>query len=169
MTSQWIPNKYVRYVLAGLMLDNRLALTVALKTGMRIGDVLEIPTTALKHNSYTYTEQKTKKNRTVKLDYKLRKQLKQIAGQKYVFEHRLDPNKHRTRQAVYYDLVRLAKAYHLHNLTPHSMRKCYAVSLYDKNGKNIDEIQRELNHTDKNVTLLYALADILSKKNEFTF
>jgi site-specific recombinase XerD len=94
----------------------------------------------------------------------LRKRLKKQCGSKYVFEGRDDYRKHRTRQAVYYDLKKAAKRFNLKiDLSPHSLRKNYAVYLKQK-GYSVEAIQKELNHTSNSTTLIYAMSDELTKK-----
>ena len=82
----------------------------------------------------------------------------------YVFEGRFDRLRHRTRQAVYKDLRRAAKLFRLDvHVSPHSARKAWAVDEYHRTG-SITRVQRNLNHTDPSVTMLYALADQLEAR-----
>lgn len=75
-------------------------------------------------------EQKTGKRRIVGLPEHLLRDIRKIAGKKYVFEHKNDPERHRTRQAVWKDVKRAAVAFRLpQNVAPHSVRKVYAVDL----------------------------------------
>lgn len=163
--SQWACKPMVEHILAGCTLENRLALRVSEAYGIRIGDVLKMPSDVLfKHNGrYSFRESKTQKRRTIQLSKSLRRELHQIAGKVYVFQGRLDPYKHRTRQAVYKDIVRMAKAFRCKNITPHSMRKVYSVEAYKKSGGDMKKVQRLLNHSDEAVTMIYALADELTK------
>ncbi|MCI6935678.1 MAG: tyrosine-type recombinase/integrase [Candidatus Faecousia sp.] len=69
------------------------------------------------------------------------------------------PRKHHTRQAVWKDVKRAAKAFRLaQNVRPDSARKVYAVDLLHKYG-DIDRVRRALNHSSESVTLIYAMAD----------
>ena len=100
---------------------NALAAQIALKTGLRISDVLSIKTDQLKQRQFTVTEQKTGKKRRIFLNESLKEALRAQAGETFVFEHAHDPNRHRTRQAVYKDIKRAAKALRLDgNIAPHS-------------------------------------------------
>ena len=106
------------------------------------------------------TEQKTGKRRIVGLLEYLLKDMRKIAGKKYVFEHKNDPERHRTRQTVWKNVKRAAVAFRLpQNVAPHSARKVYAVDLMRKYG-DIDRVRRALNHSSESVTLLYAMADM---------
>ena len=111
------------------------------------------------------TEQKTGKKRQVGLPEPLLSDLKKNAGKWWVFPGR-DPRKHRTRQAVWKDVKRAARAFRLpQNVGPHSARKVYAVDLMRKYG-DIDRVKRALNHSSETVTMIYAMADAqLAAKN----
>ena len=86
------------------------------------------------------------------------------AGPIYAFPGRLDGKKHRTRQAVYRDVRRAAKAFRLQeHLSPHSLRKVYAVMQYRKTG-SMQRVQELLHHSDEAVTAIYALADVLTER-----
>jgi len=148
----------VELILAALMPANALALRVALHTGLRIGDVLRLKPEQLK-SRFWITEQKTGKKRQIGLPEKLLQVLRENAGEYWVFPGR-NPENHRTRQAVWKDMKRAAKAFRLPiNVGTHSARKFYAVELMRKYG-DIDRVRRALNHDSETVTLLYAMADI---------
>ena len=169
MKSDFIPPEMIEHVLYALTPENRLACRVALKTGLRIGDVLNLKTEELKKAvdrkyKIKLTEQKTNKRKTVSLGKDLTMQLLRECGDIYVFEGRKGKEHHRTRQAVYKDIKRASKAFRVkENLTPHTLRKVYAVRLYKKYG-NIEKVREALNHSNEVVTMIYALADILSEK-----
>lgn len=129
----------------------------ALQTGLRISDVLELRPEQLRPHFWV-TERKTGKRRQVGLPEPLLSDLKNAAGERWVFEGR-SPKDHRTRQAVWKDMKRAAKAFRLPvNVGPHSARKVYAVELLRKYG-DIDRVRRALNHNSETITLLYAMAD----------
>lgn len=86
------------------------------------------------------------------------------AGKALVFPHRADPDRHRTRQAVWCDVKRAATAYRLtQNVGTHSARKSYAVELMRRYG-DIERVRRSLNHSSASVTVLYACADTIVKR-----
>lgn len=157
MKSEYLLNREVELVLAALTPANRLVMRTALHTGLRISDVLQLRTEQLKAHFWV-TEQKTGKARQVGLPEPLLTDLKNAAGVRWVFEGR-SPDHHRTRQAVWKDVKRAAKAFRLNvNATPHSARKVYAVDLLQKYG-DIERVRRALNHNSETVTLIYAMAD----------
>lgn len=161
MRSEWVETDMVKVILALLLEPNRLAVEMSIRHGMRIGDVLATRTEDVKHGNWTYKEQKTGKRRRVTTSDREQQQLLAQAGRIYIFEHRLDYRKHRTRQAVYKDIKRATKVLRLErNFTPHSARKVYAVSAYKRYG--LKRVKRLLNHSSEAVTQIYALADELS-------
>lgn len=157
MTTEYLLNKEVDKVLGALTPENRLVMRTALATGLRIGDVLALKPEQLKPHFWV-TESKTGKRRQVGLPGPLLTDLKNHAGNHWVFPGR-NTQKHRTRQAVWKDVKRASKAFRLpQNVGPHSARKVYAVELMQKYG-DIDRVRRALNHSRDSVTLIYALAD----------
>lgn len=139
---------------------NALAVEVSLRYGMRIGDVLAMKAADVSKGRFTYKEEKTGKSRRVSLCKDLQDRLLSQSGRIYVFEHRTDYKRHRTRQAVYKDMCRVATLLRLKHATPHSARKAYAVRAYHS-CRDIGKVQRLLNHSTEAVTMLYALADQL--------
>lgn len=165
MRSDYINTDTVQHILWALTPQNKLACELALATGWRIDDVLRLRTEALLNGrKITLIEKKTGKKSTRTISAKLYKRLVDESGKLYVFEGRNDYRKHRTRQAVYQDLKRAAQRFNIKlNLSPHSLRKNYAVYLREQ-GLSVAEIQRELNHRDIAVTMIYCFSDELVKK-----
>ena len=167
MKSEWKAKGEVEHILAALMPENRLACEISLATGLRIGDVLALKTGLLKKKRFTIREEKTGKTRRVYLPESLRRRALDCAGQHYVFEGRLDGKVHRTRQAVYKDLRRAAEAFKCReHISPHSLRKVYAVEEFKRSG-DLQRLRELLNHDSEAVTVLYAMADILSTRKSF--
>lgn len=164
MRSDFVEKDILGHILFALTEENRLACRVSLETGLRIDDVLSLPSKVLKQETFTVCESKTGKKKRCRLSAALRRDLSHVAGEKYIFPHRIDPERHRTRQAVYSDIKRAARLFRVKkNVTPHTMRKAYAVDLMRRYG-DISKVAEALNH-DKGfmqTTMLYALADIIS-------
>lgn len=166
MKSVYIDDRNLDLILQLLTYENRLVCAVALQTGLRVGDIVALKSVTVKR-SFTITERKTGKKRRVKISESLLRELNSVKGKKYVFEHRTDPQRHRTRQAVYADIRRACKALRIkQNISPHSLRKHYAVELMRKYG-DLDVVKESLNHDNELTTLLYAYADILDKKPKY--
>lgn len=160
--SKWVETDKMRLILALLTWENQLAIEVSLRYGLRIGDILNFKTEDVRKGTFSIREEKTGKRRRVKLAPSLQADLLSIAGKVFVFEHRLDWKKHRTRQAVYKDIKRASKALRLAGcISCHSARKVYAVDKYERTGHNLKKVQELLNHSDEAVTMIYALADKL--------
>lgn len=140
------------------MPGNRLVMRVCLHTGLRIGDVLALRTAQIKPRFWV-TEQKTGKRRAVGLPEALRADILAQAGEVWAFPGR-NPEKPRTRQAVWKDVKRAARAFRLpQNVGTHSARKVYAVEMLREYG-DLERVRRALNHDNVATTLIYALADL---------
>lgn len=146
------------HVFAALTPGNRLACRVAVHTGLRIGDVLALRTEKFKPQMWV-TEAKTKKRRRINLPKPLYEDVKAQAGETWVFPSPRNPAKHRTRQAVWADVKRAAKAFRMpQNVGVHSLRKKYAVDQLERSKGNYKRVQRLLNHSDMAVTMIYAMS-----------
>lgn len=168
MRSDWVYKDTFNHVLSALTWPNRLAVETSLATGLRISDVLSLKTETVRNlDRFTVTELKTGKKRKIRLPNALRDDLIAISGKIYVFTGRLDCRKHRTRQAVFKDIKRAQRAFRIKhlNISPHSARKIYAVSKYQKY-QDLSKVKALLNHDNEAVTLIYALADQITLSRE---
>lgn len=165
MKSEYVDRGCMETVLRLLLPSNRLVMRVCMETGLRVGDVLAIPRRKLAQRM-TVFESKTGKTRRVYIGRALLADLNAMERNgPWLFPGR-DPEKHRTRQAVFADLRRAAKACRLpEHLTPHSARKLYAVEQFQRCG-DLERVQRLLNHSDSAVTLLYVMADQLARQKD---
>lgn len=158
MRAEYVLDRQVDMILAALMPANRLVIRVAVHTGLRVGDVLNLRTAQLAPQLWV-TESKTGKRKQIGLPEPLLTDLRLQAGEEWVFPSRSDPHRHRTRQAVWADVKRAARLYRLpQNVTPHSFRKAYAVDLLHRCG-DLERVRRALNHESDIVTMVYAMAD----------
>ena len=159
MTTEYLLRREMEHVLAALTPSNRLVCRVCLQTGLRVGDVVALRKDQL-GRQFWITEAKTRKRRRVNLPGDLLDQVRAQAGKVWAFPGR-DPAKHRTRQAVWADVKRAAKAFRIkQNVAPHSFRKVYAVELLRRCG-DVKRVQRALNHSDCATTMIYVMADEL--------
>ena len=167
MTTDYIDSGVWDRLLDCLIPENRLALEISMATGLRISDVLSLPSDVSQRP--TVRDAKTGKKHRIYIPGNLYARMQRMKGRKFIFPHRLDPDKHRTRQAVWADLKRAARLYRLPadskklNIAPHSARKSYAVAEYRRTG-SISKVQKLLCHSDPSVTMLYALADELTRR-----
>lgn len=143
---------------------------VGLQTGWRIDDILSLKKSdiekALKTSNgrISIKEMKTGKKSIKYLKKDFLKVLKAQSGRIWVFEGRDDYRKHRSRQAVFNDIKKAKKNFKIKkNITPHSLRKNYAVYLKQQ-GKSLEEIKDALNHTNILTTMIYALSEELTER-----
>lgn len=164
MRSEWDTPQEISFILRALTPENRLACRVSMFTGLRINDVLSIPTRKWQKQRFSIREEKTGKVHRVRLPEAIYREGLAIAGHHYVFEHRTNGRMHRTRQAVFKDIKRACSLLRIEkNVTPHSFRKVFAVSYYEQTG-DIKKVQKLLNHSSEAVTMIYAMADQLKRR-----
>lgn len=167
MTAEYVPREELGHVYAALISANRLACQVAEHTGLRIGDVLSLRTEQLrKGQRLTVRESKTGKSKRIYLPRKLYDDLMAQVGDAWVFASPKDATKHRTRQAVWADVKRAARAFRMpQNVAPHSLRKVYAVGEWERSG-DLGKVGRQLNHSEYHpeTTMLYAMAAELYRR-----
>lgn len=159
MTTEYLYRQEVDRVLAALMPQNQLIVRLMLHTGMRLSDALQLRSEGLSTSGW-YTEGKTGKRRRYGIPKPLLEAIMEQSGPEWAFPGR-KRGTHKTRQAVWRDIKRAARAFRLpQNVGAHSMRKVYAVRLMKKYGK-LERVQKNLNHASASVTTVYAMADLL--------
>jgi len=162
MRTDYLLQRELGHVLAALTPSNQLVVRVMLRTGLRVGDVLSLRTEALADRMWV-TESKTGKRRQIGLGRALEADLRAQAGTEWVFPGWRDKSRPRTRQAVWADVKRAAKAFRMpKNVGTHSVRKTYAVDLMEKYG-DIERVRRAMCHDRHATTLIYAMADKLTR------
>lgn len=163
MRSDYIKPENYNRLFVFMSYENVLAMRVSLETGLRIGDVLKVRSDELVGRTIHFTADKTGKVGKAVISQDLANRLKRIAGNTYVFEARGNPEKHRSRQAVWKDvkkaaaILRVAGAISSENFSPHSARKTFAVTDAERYGLN--HTQKQLQHRDKSTTRAYAFSD----------
>lgn len=164
MRTDYIDRESMEHVLAALTPPNELVMRICIAYGLRVSDVLRFKTDDVFRGRWTVHELKTGKPRRIKLSAELHAACMRQAGRLWVFEGRRDWREHRTRQAVWKDVKRAARAFRIpENVGTHSARKLYAVTAFNRTG-SLRAVQRRFNHRDIEVTLIYAMADKLTRK-----
>lgn len=159
MRSSATDKQTVDFVLRLLTPENRTVMKICLATGLRVSDALAIKTDDLRQWSFTLREAKTGKKRKIELTPELRREALRWAGSVYAFPHRDDGFRHRTRQAVWKDVRRAAKALRIkEHISTHSARKIYAENLMKRYG-DVEKVRKALNHVSADVTMFYYLCD----------
>ena len=148
------------HVLALLTPANRLAMEIALQTGLRINDVLSMRKEDVSRR-FVVIEQKTGKKRVVFLTKDLVDRARGDGAPGFVFPHARDAERHRTRQAVWRDVARAARALRVRHVSPHTARKVFAVDYYRAHGRDMERTRKVLNHDRSLTTMLYVLSDIV--------
>lgn len=134
MTTDYLLHEQLDHVLAALTPANELVCRALLTTGLRISDLLTLRPSQICAHCWI-REAKTGKAKQIGFPADLREAILEQSSKWWAFPSPKDPQKHRTRQAVWADLKRAATAFRLpQNVAPHSMRKVYAVALREKYG-----------------------------------
>lgn len=156
MRTEALIDREVENVLSLLTPSNALVCQVSLHTGLRVSDVLALKTAQLAPR-FWITERKTGKRKLVGLPAPLLDAIREQAGAEWAFPGR-DGTKPRTRQAIWNDVKRAARAYRLpQNVGAHSMRKTYAADVMEAFG-SVERVQKALNHSSPVCTMLYLMA-----------
>lgn len=149
--------------------ENVLALRVSLETGLRIDDVLSLRACQIVRRTICGTAEKTDKPYKKTISADLAKRLSALTPNKggYIFPHRLDPMRHRTRQAVWSNMKNAAALMGVKlNAAPHSARKTYAVEMFKDKG--LEQTRKELQHDKISTTMIYAFSDMLCESQRNT-
>ncbi len=161
MRSQYLGLEEISRLFYYMQKPNVLACKISMQTGLRIGDCLAIEKSKLKER-ITVIEEKTGYTKRVYIGKKLLRQLLQFSKNnksKFLFPHRFDKTKHRTRQAVFLDIKKAGALLGLkEHISPHTFRKFFAVRFYRRVG-SLEKTQKRLGHKKLETTLLYALSD----------
>lgn len=162
MRTNYLNDVAMSHVLAALTYENRLVMEVCLTTGLRVSDALALKPEQVRRGRFTVHERKTGKSRRVYIPEELRERLLKVGNELYIFPHRYNGRKPRTRAAVWKDVKRAAAAFRLkENVGTHTARKNWAVAQMEKTGGDIEALRKNLNHNSVEVTMLYAMADKL--------
>lgn len=139
---------------------NYILWLVGTQTGYRISDIVGLRVKDVKGSAITLKEKKTGKDRTVKINKKLRAALKEyIKGLKdnaYLFPSRLGGgNRHISIRRVQQIIKKIGELCGIEqNINSHSMRKTYAFCLYKITG-SLALVMEALNHSKESITIRY--------------
>lgn len=135
-----------------------LVMRLCLETGLRVGDAVALPTSALRGTEIHYTAQKTGKDGICKITPELMRDLMRNCDGDFLFPSRKSQSGHMTRQAIWKQVKKAVDKEHIEkNIAPHSARKSYAVEVFKKQG--LSAVQKALQHSRVDTTLLYCLSD----------
>lgn len=147
-----------------------LPFALALETGLRVGDVAKIKKSDIFEENgcffVDFVANKTKKRGKAQISKPLAKALTlSNNGSVWAFPSPKDKTKHITRQALHARIKSACERAHVgaNGVSPHSMRKNFAVELYKREG--ITAVARALQHSNISTAELYALSDWISGEN----
>lgn len=148
---------------------NYIMFILGIYTGLRISDILKlrvkdvIDTNNKTHKrtikkQITLREQKTSKQKIIKINPILREALEEYVQDKEIYEYiiksRQGFNKSITRKRAYEILKELGDMFNVDSLGCHSMRKTFGYHYY-KQTKDIALLQKIFNHSSPAITLAY--------------
>ena len=138
------------------------------ETGLRVGDAVALPASALRGCTVLYRAQKTGKTGAATVTPYTARRLRAGRGSRWLFPSPYDHKKHLTRQAVWYRIKRAATVACVppDGVSPHSLRKAFAVDLYQREG--LEAVKNALQHANADTTEIYALADFTSPRHADT-
>lgn len=140
-------------------MDNEawLVFRLMLETGLRVGDAVSLKRKDVKPDGLHYVAQKTGKSGVAAITPGLRRALlARKAG--WLFPGR-KPGSHITRQAVWARIKTACKraSVDAEGVSPHAMRKVFAVELYREKG--FEAVKAALQHEHRDTSEIYAFAD----------
>lgn len=131
-------------------------------TGLRIGDILRLKVSDIETQFLSVKEQKTDKQKTIKLSQKLREALfcyiknTKLSSADFLFPSRQSKGRPMSSRRVQQIIKKTGKLAGLtENINTHSMRKTFAYNLYTLSKNNIALVMMALNHTKESITLKY--------------
>lgn len=163
MKSRYIEETEISELRAVTSQEAFLPLLLSLETGLRVGDVVALRVSAVKPDGVHYTAQKTRKRGVAPISAELRKRLNKKG--KWLFPSPYKQGAHITRQAVWHRIKTAGKraGVDLDGLSPHTMRKVFAVELYREKG--FKAVQEALQHNNSATTEIYSFSDWNTGKN----
>lgn len=137
---------------------NYMLFVVGLNTGLRISDILPLKVGDLRDNHLRLRENKTRKQKMIKITPTLKRELKSyiegMEDHEYMFQSRVGENKPISRSMAYKILREAADAYNLIDIGTHTLRKTFGYHFYSQT-KNIALLMDLFNHSSEKVTLRY--------------
>ena len=158
MKSKYVETAELEKLRAVLAEEAWLPLWVSLETGLRIGDVVKLRKANLLPDGLHYKAQKTGKNGIASISAALRRELSAKRG-KWLFPSPYKKGEHITRQCAWARIKAACKRAGIEpdGVSPHSLRKVFAVELY--RDKGFKAVKEALQHNSAATTEIYSFAD----------
>lgn len=167
MRADYIPEDRQRRIRDRLGTVDKLIWDVCVETGTRIDDVLDLRKWQIHDGKIYVLESKTNHKRVTSVSAELYQRLREHTAHRHVFSFVFpgQMKKHRKRKKLnrstfWRHMVKAARecGYKDEQYTPHSLRKVYAVRLFQKT-RSLEAVRRDLGHTHLSTTMLYAWSD----------
>lgn len=168
MRSKYIPEDALVQIRALLAPSDRYLTDFLLATGFRLDDVLHLRRWQLSQGELTLKERKTGKVRSISIPPELQLKLNQSGENsrgcalRFAFPALRSGGKgkmHRTTYWRHFRAAVTAAGYEGRGFSPHSLRKVYAVRLFNRKG--LKAVQEDLGHTYESTTMLYVFSDMI--------
>ncbi|MED4572834.1 site-specific integrase [Brevibacillus agri] len=148
----------IKRYLRGMSERNYMLFVFGINTGLRIQDILKLRVRDVKGEHIIMREMKTDKQKWLKINPTLKRELKRYISDKddyeYLFKSREGKNKPITRDMAYKILRKAANEFGLVDIGTHTCRKTFGYHLYRKE-KDITLLQKIFNHSSPEITLRY--------------
>ena len=167
MRADYIPEDRQRRIRDRLGTVDRLIWDVCVETGTRIDDVLDLRIWQIHDGKIYVLESKTNHKRIASVSPELYQRLREHTEHRHVFSFVFPGQikKHRKRRKLnrstfWRHMVKAAhdSRYKTEQYTPHSLRKVYAVRLFQST-RSLEAVRRDLGHKHLSTTMLYAWSD----------
>lgn len=157
MKSRFLEKNEIRKIREATTDEAFLPLLLSLETGLRVGDVVALRVSNVKKDGVHFVAEKTGKSGVAPISADLRRRLRKKG--KWLFPSPYKKGKHLTRQAVWSRIKSAGKraGLDLEGVSPHAMRKVFAVELYRQKG--FKAVQTALQHNYSSTTEIYTFSD----------
>jgi integrase len=137
---------------------NYLLFVMGINTGLRISDILKLKVADVKGTHIVIREQKTGKQKWIRITPTLKRELKKYIENKpdheYIFKSRQGGNKPIGRSMAYKILRKAANQFNLKDIGTHTLRKTFGYHFYQQT-KDVAMLQEIFNHSSPDITLRY--------------
>ncbi|MEH6942966.1 site-specific integrase [Bacillus sp. JJ722] len=137
---------------------NYMLFLMGINTGLRISDILKLRVRDVKDQHIIIREQKTKKQKWIRITPSLKREIKlYIEGKEdheFIFKSREGINKPIGRSMAYKILQEAAVKFKLRDIGTHTMRKTFGYHFYQQT-KDVAMLQEIFNHSSPDITLRY--------------
>ncbi|MBR0578104.1 site-specific integrase [Bacillus altitudinis] len=149
---------YIKKYLGERNKRNLLLFVAGINLGLRISDLLELRVKDVRKQYVSLREQKTGKEKRIKINKTLRKAIDQYIkdkdDQEYLFKSREGLNKPISRSSAYNIMREAADYVGLDSIGTHTLRKTFGYWHYKK-FKDVALLQEIFNHSSPDITLRY--------------